>query len=114
MTLINLLMLSLVLVARWRNSVKALQLNTANFVRPERSERPEGRAGLKLEGLTARLAIDEQTRTDAYEVRYKSYLSGGYIDPKSSGTFSDAYDEMPNTQSMVIYKKQRPHASLRD
>ncbi len=90
--------------------MKALQLNTVGFVRPER---PEGRAGSKLEDLTARLAIDEQTQNDAYEVRYKSYLSGDYIDPKASETFSDPYDEMPNSQSMVIYKKQRPVASVR-
>lgn len=90
--------------------MSSLQVVTANFVRHERPERQQSRGS---PDLTARLAIDPQTRADAYSVRHKSYLSGGYIDPRPNGQFSDPYDEMPNSQSMVVYKAGRPVASVR-
>jgi hypothetical protein len=75
---------------------------------------PAGRLKSKPRGdLTARLAIDPQTRFDAYAVRHKSYFAGGYIDRQPGGTFADAYDEMPNSKSIVVYKGGRPAASVR-
>jgi N-acyl amino acid synthase FeeM len=64
-------------------------------------------------GLTARLALDEETKADAYSIRHASYLSGGYIDPRPDGMFKDADDERPNNRSVVIYKNSRPVASVR-
>jgi hypothetical protein len=64
-------------------------------------------------GLTARLALDEQTKADAYAIRHASYLSGGYIDPRPDGQFSDADDLRPNNRSVVIYMHGRPAASVR-
>ena len=90
--------------------MSALQISTANFVRPERTT---SRPATKLHDLTARLAVNPQTQNDAYAVRYKSYLSGGYIDQKADGVFCDPYDTLPNSQSLVIYKQKRPVASVR-
>jgi hypothetical protein len=90
--------------------MSSLQVSTASFVR---QQRPDKQIARSLDDLTARLAIDEATRNDAFSVRHESYLSGGYIDPKANGVFADHYDEMPNSQSMVIYKDQRPVASVR-
>jgi hypothetical protein len=64
-------------------------------------------------GLTARLALDEQTKADAYTIRHDSYLSGGFIDPRPDGQFSDADDLRPNNQCVVIYQSGRPVASVR-
>lgn len=64
-------------------------------------------------GLTARLALDEATRADAYRIRHASYLSGGYIDPQPGEVFSDADDLRPNSRSVVVYKFGRPVASVR-
>ncbi len=63
--------------------------------------------------LSARLALDEQTKADAYGVRHASYLSGGFIDPLPGGLFSDAFDLNPNNYTVVIYKLNRPVASVR-
>ena len=74
-----------------------------------------GSAAVKRQdaGLTARLALDEQTKADAYSIRHESYLSGGYIDPIPGGLFSDADDLKPNSKSVVVYKWGRPVASVR-
>lgn len=65
------------------------------------------------QGLTARLALDARTKTDAYAVRHASYLSGGYIDPRPDGLFSDADDLKPNNLCVVIYKYGQAVASMR-
>ncbi len=71
------------------------------------------RPQIQQSGLTARLALDEQTKRDAYAIRHDSYLSGGYIDPRPDGQFSDADDLKPNSQSVVIYQWGEPVASVR-
>jgi hypothetical protein len=63
--------------------------------------------------MTARFALDEQTRADAYAIRHASYLRGGFIDPQPGGQFSDADDLAPNSRSLVIYHGGRPAASVR-
>ena len=85
---------------------------TIPMVTPTRA-RGGARVQIQHSGLTARLAVDEQTRADAYGVRHISYLSGGFIDPSPDGLFSDADDDKPNTQCVVVYKHGRPVASVR-
>ncbi|WP_297489502.1 N-acyl amino acid synthase FeeM domain-containing protein [Acidocella sp.] len=63
--------------------------------------------------LTARLALDESTKADAYAIRHDSYLSGGFIDPHPDGQFSDADDLKPNNHCVVIYQSGKPVASVR-
>ncbi len=63
--------------------------------------------------LTARLAIDPQTRADAFSIRHTSYLAGGYIDARPDGLFADEVDDLPNSQTIVVYKRSRPVASVR-
>jgi len=89
--------------------MSSLPVSTVSFVRQERPERnPAAR-----NDLTARLAVDRRTRNDAFAVRHESYLSGGYIDRQPGDIFTDRYDELPNSQSMVIYKGVRAVASVR-
>jgi hypothetical protein len=86
----------------------ALQTFTKHLVRGETSSKAFSRSG-----LTARLALDDATKADAYALRHGSYLSGGYIDPQPGGLFSDADDLRPNNRSIVVYKHRRPVASVR-
>jgi hypothetical protein len=85
-----------------------LQAVTTNLVRgAPKSEKFSG------SGLTARLALDDATKADAYALRHRSYVTGGYIDPQPGGLFSDADDLRPTNRSIVIYKHRRPVASVR-
>ena len=61
----------------------------------------------------ARLALDDSTRLDAYRMRYDSYLASGHIEPNPSRQFHDAYDALPNCQTVVIYDDDIPVASVR-
>jgi hypothetical protein len=99
--------------------MSSLQTSTVNLVRHDRAGRmamaqpailPAN--GAKAQ-LMARLAIDPQTRADAFSVRHASYLAGGYIDARPNGQFSDANDDMPNSQTVVVYRDARPVASIR-
>jgi hypothetical protein len=85
-----------------------LQAITTNLVRGDPPSETFSRSG-----LTARLALDDATKADAYALRHRSYLSGGYIDPQPGGLFSDADDLRPNNRSIVVYKHRRPVASVR-
>jgi hypothetical protein len=91
-----------------------LSTSTASHVSPARNI-----AGTKVRpqivesGLTARLALDARTKADAYAIRHDSYLSGGFIDPRPDGQFSDADDIKPNHQCVVVYQSGLPVASVR-
>ncbi len=86
--------------------MSGLQLTTSKLVRGEARQ-------VATEGLTARLATDERTRNDAFAIRHASYVSGGYIDAIASGLFSDSDDEKPSSRCVVVYKWDRPVASVR-
>ena len=77
--------------------------------------RPGGRVGAnkRVGSYLGRLAVTESVRRDAYRVRYRSYVAGGYIQPNATGLFSDAYDEMPNARTIVLYDQDVPLASVR-
>lgn len=62
---------------------------------------------------TARLASDEATRRDAYSLRYLCYLDGGFIAPNKDKLFSDKFDQLPNTETVVVYQDKEPVASVR-
>ena len=62
---------------------------------------------------TARLAWDAATRRDAYSLRYLCYLDGGFIAPNQNRLFSDQFDRLPNTETVVVYQDDEPIASVR-
>jgi len=62
---------------------------------------------------TARLALDAPTRRDAYSLRYASYVEGGFIKPNKERSFSDKYDRLANTQTVVVCQDREPIASVR-
>lgn len=61
----------------------------------------------------ARRALDVRTRRDAYDLRHKSYLSSGYIDPRPDRLFSDHYDLLPTSHTMVVYQYEEAVAAVR-
>lgn len=64
-------------------------------------------------GLTARLALTPSIMKEAQALRYQSYLSYGHIDTEQSELFSDHFDEMATSKTVVIYKGGMPAASVR-
>jgi len=62
---------------------------------------------------TARLATSDELREEAYRLRYRSYLAGGFIQENPSGMFRDSYDNMPNAYTVVLYDEGVPVASVR-
>jgi hypothetical protein len=94
--------------------MSALQVSPVSLVRHDRGGRGPAPAALPSHGrLTARLALDRKTRAHAFAVRHDSYLSGGYIDRRPDGLFADEFDDMPNSQTVVVYRDGRPVASIR-
>jgi len=87
--------------------MSALQIATPSVIRSP------AKRDLAGAGLTARLALDDQTRADAYSVRHASYLGGGFIDPQPGGIFTDADDQKASSRSAVVYQWGRPVASVR-
>jgi hypothetical protein len=61
----------------------------------------------------ARLALDPQTRRDAYRLRYDSYLASGFIEQNETRQFRDIYDDLPNCETIVLYDQTGPVASVR-
>lgn len=88
-------------------------VTTGTVVSPKLMVRGAARPQITELGLTARLALDDETRADAYAIRHASYLSGGYIEPRPDGLFSDADDLRPNSRTVVVYRQGRPVASVR-
>lgn len=76
------------------------------------SERKQSRT-TEYRGLHARLALDRQTKKDAFKLRHLCYHSNGYIDARPNGEFSDPYDAMPSNTTVVLYKEARAVASVR-
>jgi len=80
--------------------------------KPRTSQRPKLNKSVSSQ-LTARVAADPRTRADAFALRHASYFAGGYIDARPGGLFCDPYDDRPNCRSVVVYKNERPAASVR-
>ena len=62
---------------------------------------------------TARLALDPSTRTDAFSLRYASYLDQGHIETNVERRFEDAYDSLSSCKTVVIYDQLGPVGSVR-
>lgn len=85
----------------------------STFLDKSSSVARSARAAAQSAPYMARLAVDDRTRHDAYRLRYNSYLASGHIRPNDAELFSDLYDAMPNTQTIVIYQDGVAAASVR-
>ncbi len=70
-------------------------------------------APLRSSKYVARVALDPETRRDAFRLRYESYLYFGYISPNDDELFSDEYDSLPNSRTVVLYRFGVPIGSVR-
>jgi hypothetical protein len=61
----------------------------------------------------ARLATSTKVQEDAYRLRYRSYLAGGFIEEAPSKIFRDRYDDLGNADTVVLYDDGVPVASVR-
>jgi hypothetical protein len=61
----------------------------------------------------ARLALDAETRRDAFRLRYESYRDQGYIEPNQTGMFEDRYDDLDNSRIVVVYDHRGAIGSVR-
>ena len=61
----------------------------------------------------ARLAVDDATKRDAFRLRYDSYLDQGHIELNASRLFTDRYDELDNSRTLVVYQGDDAVGSVR-
>jgi hypothetical protein len=59
------------------------------------------------------VALDAQTRRDAFALRHSSYLDSGFIEPRAGGLFRDDFDDLKNVATIVVYDEGRAVASVR-
>lgn len=92
----------------------ALEL-TQRFAPPTQPRARRGIPGVsaRAASYTARLAVSEAVQHDAYRLRYRSYLAGGFITENETGVFRDRYDDLPNADTVVLYDGAAPVASVR-
>jgi len=95
--------------------MSSLQAKTAYLIRQPAPVLPQPfiRPSQEKPALTARLALDDATRKDAFGLRHAAYVAADYLDPRPNGLYSDPYDDMPNCSTIVVYKDHRPAASVR-
>jgi hypothetical protein len=63
--------------------------------------------------LSARIADDPVTRRDAFSLRYRGYVSGGYIKASEAELFHDDYDDGHCSNTIVVYAGYDAIASAR-
>lgn len=83
---------------------------------PSSSKTPPSRrvrSTTRPDSYVARLAVSDAVRDDAFDVRYRSYVAGGHIQPNAAERFRDNYDDIPNASTIVIYDGARAIASVR-
>lgn len=79
----------------------------ASPVRPHLFERLQRRA------IVARYACNRRIIQHAYHIRYRGYLSHGYIVPHATEQLTDQFDDVAKAPSVVVYDNNHPVGTLR-
>lgn len=66
-----------------------------------------------LDSVAAQLANSTTLMEDVYKIRHAGYFSYGYIAEQPDGRFVDKYDRLPNVRTAIVYKDQKPAATVR-
>ncbi len=74
---------------------------------------PESGKLFEIDGFTAQLCLDEESKTLAYRLRYESYIKVDGIEPNEEELMTDGYDLSPNARVHLIWYQGRPVASVR-
>ncbi len=65
------------------------------------------------EDISLQLALNPNVAQDGYRIRHEGYRSYGYVNPQEGGLFIDKYDGRANVKMVVIYKGDKPAATVR-
>lgn len=63
--------------------------------------------------ISAQIAFNNALRREAFKIRHAGYHYYGYINQNADGIFSDKYDNYTNSTTVVIYKGDKPAATVR-
>ena len=74
---------------------------------------PVSKACVPHNFYVARLALDPETRRDAFRLRYESYRDQGHIETNRTGMFEDQYDDLDNSRIVVVYDHRGAIGSVR-
>lgn len=66
-----------------------------------------------IDGFTAELCLEKESKKIAYELRYRAYRHAEAIPENETGQFQDEYDQQSNAQTYLIWHEGSPIASLR-
>lgn len=65
------------------------------------------------QGVEMQLALGDAVTETAYRIRHEAYVSGGFIEARADGMFSDQYDEQGNCRVVVVFKGGQPAGTVR-
>ncbi len=65
------------------------------------------------ESIEAQIVTSQELRQTVYKMRHDSYVAQGFLDPLPSGSFTDRFDQSPNSHSVLIFRDGEPVASVR-
>jgi hypothetical protein len=67
----------------------------------------------EAESISAQLASTPEMMDQVFRIRHDSYVSKGFLDPIPGGLFKDQWDELPNSESYIVYWNNVPAGSVR-
>ncbi len=67
----------------------------------------------ELDGFTAQLCTSPESKKVAYELRYRAYIETGAVEPNALKQVHDAYDDLPNSRTHLLWYEGEPVASVR-
>lgn len=65
------------------------------------------------DGVEMQLALTGELTETAYHIRHEAYVSGGFIEARVDGMFTDSYDAQGNCRVVVVFKNDVPAGTVR-
>lgn len=87
--------------------------NSATAALTSRGKSHPNTSPTSANALTARLASTPNVMSQAYAVRYKSYHHHGYLENNELEEFSDEFDQLDTSRTVVVYQDRMPVGSVR-
>lgn len=63
--------------------------------------------------FTLEVCMSNESKNQAFKIRYNAYLKAGMIRENETGLLSDEYDLKPNARTFLVWHKQKPVATVR-
>lgn len=84
-----------------------------DFTKAERPRTSVRWAPRDRDGVEMQLAVTGELTETAYRIRHEAYISGGFIEAKPDGMFSDNYDAQGNSRLVVVFRNGMPAGTVR-